>query len=250
MARLTLDIWISRTERYIQIAALIFLIAYACPIVAPSIPNTMKTVCTVVVIVTWVAFGVDYVVRLALAEHRSRWFLKNLPSLIILIIPVLRPLRLLRLVTLITVLNRASIRSLRERVAVYTVGGVILLMLCGALAVTEAERGHIESRIYDFGDGLWWAFVTITTVGYGDTHPVTITGRIVAVCLMIGGIALLGTVSGMLASWMVESIKAPASHIEPNSTTSKLEELMSLKDAGIVTQEEFDTKKTKILESM
>ncbi|MGZ0712641.1 potassium channel family protein (plasmid) [Coraliomargarita sp. W4R53] len=53
---------------------------------------------------------------------------------------------------------------------------------------------------------LWWAFVTITTVGYGDYYPATTTGRLIAVGLMIGGIALIGVVTATLASWIVERV--------------------------------------------
>jgi voltage-gated potassium channel len=151
-------------------------------------------------------FGIDYLARLGLSEQRWRWFYTNLPSLVILILPMLRPLRLLRLVTLIGVLNRTGSHSLRGKVAVYATGGVVLLVVCGALAITDAERGQPDAMIQGFGDGLWWAVTTITTVGYGDTFPLTTTGRIVAACLMAGGMALLGVVTAMLASWLVEQV--------------------------------------------
>ena len=53
---------------------------------------------------------------------------------------------------------------------------------------------------------MWWACSTITTVGYGDMSPVSLTGRCVAVALMLGGIALLGTVTATLASWIVQRV--------------------------------------------
>jgi voltage-gated potassium channel len=53
---------------------------------------------------------------------------------------------------------------------------------------------------------LWWAFTTITTVGYGDLYPVSFTGRCIAVALMVGGIALLGTITATIASWLVEKV--------------------------------------------
>lgn len=205
--------WERLAERPLQVAAFIFLAAYAAPIVRPGLPVVARTACAVAVAATWAAFGIDYAARLFFADRRASWFWRNLPSLMILIVPVLRPLRLLRLVTLLAVLNRASMRGLRERVAVYAAGGVALLVLCGALAVTEAERGAPGATIDGFGDGLWWSVVTITTVGYGDQAPVTPTGRLVAVALMTGGIALLGTVSGMLASWMVDQV-GTASHAD------------------------------------
>ena len=93
---------------------------------------------------------------------------------------------------------------LRGRVVVYTVGATVLTVFIAALAVLDAEQG--TGAIRTFGDALWWAFVTITTVGYGDLYPVTPLGRIVAAGLMVGGIALIGVVTATLASWIVERV--------------------------------------------
>lgn len=71
----------------------------------------------------------------------------------------------------------------------------------------DAERGQVGATISSFGDAWWWAITTMTTVGYGDRYPVTTTGRFVAVGLMIGGIALLGTVTASLASWLSDRVR-------------------------------------------
>ena len=68
------------------------------------------------------------------------------------------------------------------------------------LAVTDAERGYPGANIEHVGDGWWWALTTMSTVGYGDQYPVSTSGRIVGVALMIMGVALLGTITAMLAS--------------------------------------------------
>lgn len=89
---------------------------------------------------------------------------------------------------------------------VYAVGAVGMLMYVGALAVYSVERGASGSTITDFGTALWWAFVTVTTVGYGDFSPVTFQGKIIAVVLMFTGIALIGIVTATLASWIVDQV--------------------------------------------
>jgi Ion channel len=66
----------------------------------------------------------------------------------------------------------------------------------------------------DFGDAIWWAVTTMTTVGYGDHYPITAGGRLVAFGLMIGGIALLGTVTATLASWLIETVAAEKEQAE------------------------------------
>lgn len=108
---------------------------------------------------------------------------------------MLRPLRLLRLLTVLYVLNRTSGMAVRRRITVYAAGAVGMLMYVGALAVYSVELGASESTITDFGTALWWAFVTVTTVGYGDFSPVTFQGKIIAVVLMFTGIALIGIVT-------------------------------------------------------
>ncbi|WP_378147814.1 potassium channel family protein [Cnuibacter sp. UC19_7] len=188
-----------------------FLLAYAGEILA-DLQGPAADITENVILVTWTAFIIDYVVRLVLAKGRWRWFRHHLFDLAIIVLPMLRPLRLLRLVTLVAILNRTAGTAFRGRVAIYVAGGSALLVFVAALAVFDAERDVPDASITSFGDALWWAFVTITTVGYGDYSPVTFEGRVIAVFLMLGGIALLGTVTATLASWIVERVSTRKEH--------------------------------------
>lgn len=151
--------------------------------------------------------ALDLLVRLALAPQRLRYLARHWLDVLIVALPLLRPLRLLRLVTLLRVLNRRATIGLRGRVAVYVVGGALLLAFCGGLAVLDAERSNPEANIVTFSDAMWWAATTMTTVGYGDRYPTTGAGRLAAVALMLGGIAVLGLVTATLASWLVEQVR-------------------------------------------
>ncbi len=71
-----------------------------------------------------------------------------------------------------------------------------------------------ESNIRTPDDALWWAFATITTVGYGDRFPVTGEGRVVATILMAAGVGLFGTFSGFLAAWFLGSGKGDSAGAE------------------------------------
>jgi voltage-gated potassium channel len=73
-----------------------------------------------------------------------------------------------------------------------------------AVQITISERVVEGSNIKNFGDGLWWAMTTVTTVGYGDKFPVTTEGRILAVALMIMGISLVGVITASVAAWFVK----------------------------------------------
>lgn len=216
--------WESRTEGALTCAAVFFLVAYAIPIIWPGVAPVVTAGCSVVVAGTWAVFAIDYCARLCLCSDRRRFVRRNIFDLAVIALPLLRPLRLLRLVTLLSVLNRTSSRSLRGRVVTYASGGTLLLVVCGALAITSAERGQPASTIGNFGDGLWWAVTTLSTVGYGDTYPVTTTGRLVAVTLMLAGITLLGVVTATLASWLVERV-SDANEVEQLATRREVEEL-------------------------
>ena len=71
----------------------------------------------------------------------------------------------------------------------------------------EAERHEPGSSIWSFGQALWWALTTFSTVGYGDSVPVSTQGRFIAALLMIGGVALAGVVTATLASWIVSLVE-------------------------------------------
>ncbi len=157
---------------------------------------------------TWGLFVVDYLVRVYLAPRRLDYITKHWYDLIVVVLPLWHPFRLLRLAALLRVLNRNAAHSLRGKVATYVVLGSSFFAFCGALAVLQAERPDPNANIKSLGDALWWAMATMTTVGYGDRYPVTATGRIVAVALMIGGIAVLGLTTATVASWLVERVSA------------------------------------------
>ena len=204
---LTQEAWRRRTEWPITVAALVFLVVYSWSVLA-DLRGVAWEAAEDVMWVVWLVFVADFLVALALAERRGRWFLTHLPQFLVVALPMLRPLRLLRLLTLFTLLRRASGGWLRGRVTVYVVGSTVLLVYLASLAELEAERHAPHAEIRSFPDALWWAFETITTVGFGDRVPVTIEGRLVAVGLMLAGIALLGVITATIASWLVEQVNA------------------------------------------
>ena len=198
--------WERATEWPLTGAAVIFLGVYAWEILTNA-QGAAKETAELVIGAVWAMFGVDYLVRLVLAPSRGRWFLRHLPDLAIIVLPILRPLRLLRLVTLVSIMQRSAGTALRGRITLYTVGSAGLLIFTSALATLEAERNEPGSSIRTFGQALWWALTTITTIGYGDTTPVTTEGRCIAALLMIGGVALIGVVTATLASWIVSLVE-------------------------------------------
>ena len=148
----------------------------------------------------WALFAVDLAAKLAVAPNRLQYARRHWLEVIVVLVPFIRPLRLVRLFIFG---SRAFVRARRlvnvDFLLVYAIGMVII----AATVVTSAEKG--KDTIVSFPDALWWSFVTVTTVGYGDMTPVTVAGRAVAVVLMLGGIGLFGGLTANLASVILKS---------------------------------------------
>ena len=218
-----LSAWERRSEWPLTAIALAFLAVYAWEVIA-GLRGAARAGTELAMDVMWAVFIADYLVRLALAPQRGRWFVRHLFDLAVVALPVLRPLRLVRLIALIGVLHRGAGMALRGRITAYTAGGVTLLVVVSSLAVLDAERGAPGTPIRTYGEAVWWALATITTVGYGDLAPVTAVGRWAAVLLMIGGVALAGVVTATLASWIV-SLVAEESAEQEAATRAQVEVL-------------------------
>jgi len=234
--------WAQLADWPLAVASVVFLAAYAWSVIGRT-HGQLNTALQTVMQIVWVLFVIDYVVRLILAKPRWRWFFRHIPDLLIVALPFLRPLRLLRLIALIGVLQRVAGNALRGRVAIYVVVTASLVVFTAALAELNAEQYAVGARITSFGDALWWAIVTITTVGYGDFVPVTEIGRLIAVGLMISGIALLGVVTATLASWFVERVndKGTADQAVTRQHIAELSDQISALRAEIA---ERDSRKT------
>ena len=199
--------WEQRVDWWLTGLAVVFLVAYSWSVLDTSIGPAGRDLLEAVLTATWVLFGIDYLIRLALAERRLRFVGRHLLDLVILLLPMFRQLRALRLITVISVLNRQLRNDVRGRVVVYVVSTVTLVGFVSSLAVLEAERDAPDATITTFGDAVWWTLTTISTVGYGDRYPVTLEGRLVAATLMVAGIALLGVVTASIAAWFVENLR-------------------------------------------
>lgn len=225
---MTQETWQKHSEWPLVGAAFLFLAAYSILVIVEP-PDPYAAALTLVVGSTWLAFGVDYVVKLLLAPQRGRWFVRHPMDLLMVLLPVARPLRLLRPFTLRRVMERAPGTAIRARVMAYVVVAAILLVYTVALSVLSFERGAPNANITTMGDSLWWAVVTITTIGYGDYYPVTVPGRWAAGALMVGGFAALGMVTAALSSWLVESVAAATNERRKADEFTGSEELARLR---------------------
>jgi voltage-gated potassium channel len=201
------------TQWPLVVLAVLFVAAYAWGVLRPDLPGWLRTTLALVTVLTWPVFLTDYVVRLVLAERRWAFVRQNWLDGLAVLLPLLRPLRIVSLVRVARVLDRRLTASLHGRVAGYTTLTASLVVFMASLAAYDAERGATGSTMEDYDDAVWWALTTITTittVGYGDQYPVTSEGRLVAVLLMLSGIALLGVVTVSVASWFVRRVAEAA----------------------------------------
>jgi voltage-gated potassium channel len=198
--------WEHLTAYPLTLLSLLFIAVYAWPVLDPAMDWRWRDVCESADLIIWGVFCIEYVIRLLLAVDKFRFVRTHWFDLSVLILPVLRPLRALRLFNALRVLNRHAVSWTRGRLALYVIAATALIVLMGALAVLEAERGHTRSNIETYPEALWWAVCTITTVGYGDFYPSTTEGRLVAMALMVSGLGLIGFTTGSLASWIVDRV--------------------------------------------
>ncbi|MER6955143.1 MULTISPECIES: potassium channel family protein [unclassified Streptomyces] len=196
--------WERRTQRPLLALAVVFAVAYAIPIVDTSADRALTAACTRVEWLVWGAFAADYLVRLALTADRRQFVRTHWLDLCAVVLPMVQPLKLLRLVSTLLLVGRRARMASQIRMTTYVVGAVIGLLMFGSLAVLSVERESPDGNIRTLGDALWWSFTTMTTVGYGDHSPTTGLGRIIAVGLMLSGIALLGVVTANIAAWFIE----------------------------------------------
>lgn len=209
---------LERFERGVELPLLVLALVMVPLLVAPllfDLPDGWEAAFLAAEWFIWAAFAFEYVVRLALTDNRRRFVRREWPDLLIIVLPFLRPLRvvrsartlrLLRLARLVSVLSKGGQLGRRLLLghglhyALLVTGIVVLGAAALMLAVEEPGEGSIDS----FGDALWWAITTVTTVGYGDMFPVTPPGRAVAAFLMLAGIALFGVLTANLAAFFID----------------------------------------------
>ncbi|MET9228692.1 ion channel [Lentzea sp. NPDC003310] len=200
-----LERWERKVEWPLTALAVVFLAVYAWQVLDDH--GFMHVPLEIVLWLIWVVFAAEFGMRLTLAQNKLKFLRTHLFDLAAVVLPMVRQLRVLRLITVITLLNKKFQHKIRQRVSIYVACVTVLVAFCASLAVLDAERHAENASITTFGDALWWTLTTMSTVGYGDRYPVTGEGRLVAGLLMVGGIALLGVITGTIASWLVEKLR-------------------------------------------
>lgn len=121
---------------------------------------------------------------------------------------ILRIFRVLRAVRATKIIATFILERRKESAFMAAALISILLIILGSISVLHFEKGIMSANIQTAEDAIWWAVVTMTTVGFGDKYPVTMEGRAIAALLMICGVGLFGMFSGFIASWFLSPDRA------------------------------------------
>jgi voltage-gated potassium channel len=184
---------------------------------------------------TWLTFLAEVVLMLAVVPDRWRWLRTHpLDLAIVILTPPFLPAslqaaRLLRLVRLLALVRGAVVlRRLLSTEGVRDAAVLALLTVLGGGAAYAAVEPTPDGSQLSSWDGVWWAITTVTTVGYGDTFPVTTTGRILAVIVMFVGIGFVAVLTAAAAERFMRTDRRELEAVE-----RRLEEISKRLDAAL-----------------
>lgn len=228
------DRFSAATDLPLTLLAVLWLPVLIFPLVM-NLPVSVVRTFDLIDLVIWLLYGAEYLVRLYLSPSRTRFVTHHLVDLAVVVLPVLRPLRALRLlrlfnlsrvaVVLVNALTRVR-GILTHRGLHFVLMGVTGIVVVGSGVELVFEQHAHGANIHNFGESLWWAIVTVTTVGYGGNYPVTTGGRCVAVVLMLAGIGLIGSLSATVASYFVEE-KADEEKADLSRRLDRIEHMLA-----------------------
>lgn len=190
-----------------------------------KVPPATRTILERADTVVCVLFFVDFLILLARSENRWRYLatwgwldlMSSIPAVdifrlgraarVLRIIRVLRGLRAAKVLTAFILYRRAQSTFLAALLI-----SILLIVFCSATVLQFETSSQANIRTPE--DAMWWAIVTITTVGYGDKFPLSSEGRVIAAILMTAGVGLFGTFSGFVAAWFLETPRAESAEAQ------------------------------------
>jgi len=200
------------------VAILVLTVVNLSALIADSflvLPNEVKKLVHVIDTAVCVVFFVDFLFQLYRADSKAaflKWgwidLIASIPNIDFLrwgrLVRVLRIIRLLRGIRSLQKILRMIFHD-RVETGVASVGlALFLLLTFSSISILICEN-HAEGNIKTAGDAIWWSFATVTTVGYGDKYPVTTEGRVIGSFLMIAGVGMFASLSGLAASFFLGS---------------------------------------------
>ncbi len=212
-----------------DIVLMLMIVASVITVFLESIPSLRSQHSALFYALEWVftiAFTVEYLLRIYCALRPLNYarsfygvidLLSILPTYLSVLLPgsqvgaVIRILRLLRVFRIFKldnflhqgdVIGRALLRS-RRKIAVFIYAVVLMVVVIGAMMYLIEAGGPAADQFDSIPRSIYWAIVTITTVGYGDISPATTLGQLVAALVMIAGYAIIAVPTGIVSAEFV-----------------------------------------------
>lgn len=198
------DKWEAVAEKPMMALSLLFAVIIVLPY-ADSLSGHARTILEQLDIVIWIIFAIDYFGKLFISNNRMHFIRTHFFELAIVLLPFIRPLRLLRLIPLVGYFLRLSQHRLAGRLLQFATLAAVVIVMTAGVTMYEIERHGSNPNMHSLGDAIWWAVVTITTVGYGDVYPTTSAGRILGSLVLVSGVAIVGIVTASIAATFVRS---------------------------------------------
>ena len=222
--------WEERSSRPMFVASVLYLLAFAAPIMSTRIQEPYDGYLNILQLILWGLFAADYCIRLYLAPRRLYFITHNLMNLAIVLLPAWRIVSFLAMIHLTTNRQYKRLSELAVKLFGYTAFFIIMF----ALAIYSVESSEPGAMIRDLPTAYWWTFTTLATVGYGDVYPITGIGRVIAVVVMLYGVGMVAVATGALASWIIEKIggreeqEYPATKADVDDLHQEISELRAL----------------------
>jgi voltage-gated potassium channel len=176
-------------------------------VLTTGVNHSASTVLVAILFVLWVIMLVEYLVRLVVTPDTALYLKRRWVEPVTVMVPPFQGWHVVGIEKMTLLVREGELRLeaiLKHHSLFRVLIAVGATLFVGAWLVLLFEEKAKGSNIHDYPEALWWAIVTVTTVGYGDRYPVTEGGRIVAVILMLVGIGLIGVLTATVASLFIK----------------------------------------------
>jgi len=198
---------IERVTRYPAAVLGLAWLVLAIVILTTDANGSASTVLVASLFVIWVVLLAEYVVRLVVAPDRAAYVKQRWVEPATVVVPPFQGWHLVGMEKTSLVIHEGTLRLraiLRHHSLFRVLIAAVITLFLGAWLVLLFDEHAKGANIHTYPDALWWAVVTVTTVGYGDRYPVTEGARVVAVVLMLVGIGLIGVLTATVASVFIK----------------------------------------------
>jgi len=198
---------IERVTRYPMALLGIAWLVVAVIVLTTDLNGSASTALVALLFILWAVLLVEYLVRLVVTPDRRGYVKRRWVEPATVVIPPFQGWHFIGIEKVCLVIQEAALQTaavLKHHSLFRVLIVALITLIVGAWLVLLFEENAKSSNIHDYPSALWWAIVTVTTVGYGDRFPVTGGGRTVAVVLMLLGIGLIGVLTATVASVFVK----------------------------------------------